>query len=114
VADESRLYTYQANVTSVYDGDTLTVDIDLGFSIVLRKQTVRLVRINTPELRGSTQEKGLAARDALRSRVLGKSVILKTIKDSREKYGRWLGEVWVDGECINDWMLSEGLAVKYM
>jgi len=114
VADESGLYTYQANVTSVYDGDTLTVDIDLGFSIVLRKQTVRLVRINTPELRGSTQEKGLAARDALRSRVLGKSVILKTIKDSREKYGRWLGEVWVDGECINDWMLSEGLAVKYM
>ncbi|NDC39206.1 MAG: hypothetical protein EBZ48_14365 [Proteobacteria bacterium] len=108
------MYTYQAHVISVYDGDTLTVDIDLGFSIVLRKQTVRLVHINTPELRGSTQEKGLAARDALRSRVLGKSVILKTIKDSREKYGRWLGEVWVDGECINDWMLSEGLAVKYV
>jgi len=114
VADNSSLYTYSAQVTSVYDGDTLTVDIDLGFSIVLRKQTVRLVRINTPELRGSTQEKGLAARDALRSRVLGKPVILKTIKDSREKYGRWLGEVWVDGECINDWMLSEGLAVKYV
>lgn len=114
MADESSLYTYRANVTSVYDGDTLTVDIDLGFSVVLRKQTVRLVRINTPELRGSTQERGLAARDALRERVLGKSVILKTIKDSREKYGRWLGEVWVEGQCINDWMLSEGLAVKYM
>ena len=114
MADESSLYTYRANVTSVYDGDTLTVDIDLGFSVVLRKQTVRLVRINTPELRGSTQERGLAARDALRERVLGKSVILKTIKDSREKYGRWLGEVWVEGQCINDWMLSEGLAVKYI
>jgi micrococcal nuclease len=113
MADESNLYIYRAQVISVYDGDTLTVDIDLGFSVVLRKQTVRLARINTPELRGGTLEKGLAARDALRSRVLGKSVILKTHRDSREKYGRWLGEVWTDGDCINDWLLSEGLAAKY-
>lgn len=110
---ESNLYTYRANVTSVYDGDTLTVDIDLGFSIIMKQQTVRLARINAPELRGSTAELGIKSRDALRDKVLGKSIVLKTIKDSREKYGRWLGEVWVDGVCINDWLLETGLAVRY-
>ena len=110
---EASLYTYRALVTSVYDGDTLTADIDLGFSIVMRGQTIRLARINTPEIRGSGAESGIKSRDALRSKVLGKSVILKTIKDTREKYGRWLGEIWIDGICINDWLLSEGLASRY-
>lgn len=110
---ETNLYTYRANVTSVYDGDTLTVDIDLGFSIIMKQQTVRLARINAPELRGNTAELGIKSRDALRDKVLGKSIVLKTIKDSREKYGRWLGEIWVDGACINDWLLEAGLAVKY-
>lgn len=110
---ESSLYTYRASVISVYDGDTLTVDIDLGFSVIMRHQTVRLARINAPELRGATAEQGLKSRDALRDKVLGKSVVLKTFKDSREKYGRWLGEVWVDGVCINDWLLEVGLAMKY-
>lgn len=111
---EANLYTYRALVTSVYDGDTLTADIDLGFSVIMRGQTVRLARINTPEIRGSSVESGIRSRDALRSRVLGKSIILKTIKDSREKYGRWLGEIWIDGTCINDWLLTEGLANKYV
>lgn len=110
---EVNLYTYRAKVTAVYDGDTLTADIDLGFSVVLRDQTVRLARINAPEMRGAGAEMGVKSRDALRSQVLGKSVILRTIKDSREKYGRWLGEVWVNDKCVNDWLLSEGLADKY-
>lgn len=110
---EANLYTYRALVTAVYDGDTLTADIDLGFSVIMRSQTVRLARINTPELRGSAAEAGIKSRDALRSRVLGKSIVLRTIKDAREKYGRWLGEVWIDGTCINDWLISEGFAIKY-
>ena len=111
---ESNLYTYRAHVSAVYDGDTLTADIDLGFSVVLRDQTVRLARINAPEVRGTSAEAGIRSRDALRDRVLGKDILLRTIKDSREKYGRWLGEVWIDGACVNDWLLSEGLASKYM
>ena len=111
---EANLYTYRAQVTSVYDGDTLTADIDLGFSVIMRGQSVRLARINAPEIRGFGAESGIRSRDALRSRVLGKSIILKTIKDSREKYGRWLGEIWIDGTCINDWLLTEGLANKYV
>lgn len=110
---EVSLYTYRAKVTAVYDGDTLTADIDLGFSVVLRDQTIRLARINAPEMRGASAETGVKSRDALRAQVLGKTVVLRTIKDAREKYGRWLGEVWADGKCVNDWLLSEGLAVKY-
>jgi micrococcal nuclease len=110
---EVNLYTYRAKVTAVYDGDTLTADIDLGFSVVLRDQTVRLARINAPELRGAGAEMGVKSRDALRSQVLGKTVVLRTIKDSREKYGRWLGEVWLNDKCVNDWLLAESLAVKY-
>lgn len=110
---EANLYTYRAKITAVYDGDTLTADIDLGFSVVLQGQTIRLARINAPEVRGSSAESGIKSRDALRSQVLGKTVVLRTIKDSREKFGRWLGEIWVDNVCINDWLLSEGLAIKY-
>jgi len=107
------LYTYRAHVTAVYDGDTLTADIDLGFSVVLKGQTIRLARINAPELRGSTAEAGTRSRDALRDWVLGKDVVLRTIKDSREKYGRWLGEVWIDDTCVNDRLLVEGYAKEY-
>lgn len=110
---ETNLYTYRAQVLSVYDGDTLTVDIDLGFSIVIRQQSVRLARINAPEVRGSLAELGIKSRDALKAKILGKAVILKTARDTREKYGRWLGEIWLDGICINDWLISEGLATLY-
>lgn len=111
---DAGLYTYRAHVLSVYDGDTITVDIDLGFSIFMRSQSIRLVRINAPEVRGSSAEMGAKSRDALRGKILGKTVTLKTIKDTKEKYGRWLAEVWIDGVCINDWLLTEGLAVSYM
>lgn len=110
---DGNLYTYRATVVSVYDGDTVTVDIDLGFSIMLRQQSVRLARINAPEVRGSSAELGAKSRDALRDKILGKTVTLRTIKDSREKYGRWLGEIWIDNVCVNDWLLESGLAVKY-
>jgi micrococcal nuclease len=110
---ETSLYTYRAHIVAVYDGDTVTVDIDLGFSVVLRGQSVRLARINSPEVRGSSADLGIKSRDALRSKILGKSVVLRTVRDEKEKYGRWLGEIWLDGQCINDWLLAEGLASRY-
>ena len=100
-------------MVSVYDGDTVTVDIDLGFSVSLKQQSVRLARINAPEVRGSSAEAGIKSRDALRDKVLGKTVLLRTIRDSREKYGRWLGEIWIDNVCVNDWLLESGLAAHY-
>ena len=107
------MYEYNAKVTKVYDGDTITVDFDLGFGIILRKQKIRLLGINAPEVRGEQREDGLKTRDELRKRILGKKVVIKTSKDKKGKYGRWLGEIWLEDECVNDWLIKEGFAEEY-
>ena len=107
------MYEYRACVKKVYDGDTVTVDIDLGFNVMLHKQKIRLLRINAPEVRGQEREVGLKSRDALRQKIDGKWIRLKTQKDKKGKYGRWLGEVWLDDECVNDWLIREGFAEEY-
>ena len=63
------MYEYRAFVRKVYDGDTVTVDIDLGFDVVLKGQKIRLVRINAPEVRGKERPEGLKSRDALRNKI---------------------------------------------
>ena len=107
------MYEYRAYVSRVYDGDTITVDIDLGFGIVIKSQKIRLVRINAPEIRGDERQNGLVSRDALRDKIGNKWVTIKTSKDKKGKYGRWLGEVWIANVCVNDWLISEGLAKVY-
>lgn len=107
------MYEYRAFVRKVYDGDTVTVDIDLGFDVVLKAQKIRLIKINAPEVRGKERPEGLKSRDALRAKVGNKWVKIKTQKDKKGKYGRWLGEIWLEEECINDWLLSEGFAKEY-
>mgnify|MGYP005661708603 CR=1 FL=1 len=107
------MYEYRAYVRRVYDGDTITVDVDLGFGIMFKGQKIRLIRINAPEIRGSERESGLKSRDALRSLISNKWVILKTYKDKKGKYGRWLAEVFINETCVNDWLISEGLAKEY-
>jgi micrococcal nuclease len=107
------MYEYRAYVRRVYDGDTITVDIDLGFGMTACNQKVRLLKINAPEIRGKERPKGLKSRDALRSKIANKWIIIKTKKDKKGKYGRWLAEVWIDDLCINDWLISEGLATEY-
>ncbi len=111
---KASLYHYRARVTAVYDGDTCTVDIDLGLSTWIRGEKIRLNRINAPEMTGADKPKGVAARDFLRSLVLDKDIVLQTIKDEREKYGRYLGELWVekDGAMlnVNDALVAAGHA----
>ena len=111
-------YTYKAKVVKVYDGDTFTVDIDLGFHIVYHKQVVRLARINTPEIRGVERPQGLIVRDLVRDLILDKEVVIKTIKDKKEKYGRYLAEVEFEdenGKTINlsDYLLENGHGVLF-
>jgi len=97
------MYEYRAIVTKIYDADTITVDLDLGFGIWLFKQSIRLARIQAPEIRGEERPQGLIARDALRSWCpLGSEVIIKTSKDKKGRYGRWLGEVYPYGEFMSD------------
>lgn len=110
-----QLYQYRGLVTEVYDGDTCTVDIDLGFKIHFT-EVVRLMGINAPELRGSERPAGLVSRDRLREKVLKQPIYIETVKDSKEKYGRYLGTLFLqlpDGsfENINEWLVAQGLAV---
>ena len=107
------MYEYKAYVRKVYDGDTVTVDIDLGFGVVMQSQKLRLLRINAPEVRGKERPAGLKSRDALRSKIAGKWVIIKTQRDKKGKYGRWLAEIMLDGVCVNDWLLTEGYAKAF-
>ena len=106
-------YIYKAYCTSVYDGDTITVDIDLGLGIWVRKQKIRLYGINTPELRGKEREEGLIVRDYVRGEILNKWITIETHKDKTGKYGRWLGTVIIEGRCLNDELLSLGFAQQY-
>ena len=107
------MYEYRALVRKVYDGDTITVDIDLGFDMLLRNQKIRLLGINTPEVRGKERPEGLKSRDALRDKIGSKWVIIKTKKDKKGKYGRWLGTIFIEDENVNEWLIKEGLAEVY-
>ncbi len=115
IAPPTQLFQYRAHVTSVYDGDTCTVDIDLGLGVWVRGEKLRLHRINAPELRGRDAPKGKASRDHLKWLIGGREVLLQTIKDRREKYGRYLAEVWLEkpGAApanVNDAMVAAGQA----
>jgi micrococcal nuclease len=110
----TNLYHYRAVVTAVYDGDTCTVDVDLGMKTWIRGEKLRLNRINAPEMTGSDKTAGLAARDFLRGRVLNQRVVVQTFKDAQEKYGRYLAELWreQDGTWrnVNDELVQAGHA----
>lgn len=108
------MYQYNAKVVSVYDGDTLRADIDLGFSTWVRGVDIRLHGINAPEMHGDTKVAGTKARDALRELVLGKEVVIDTFKDKVEKYGRYLAKVTCAGVCANQLLVDQGLAVPFM
>lgn len=109
------LYIYKAKVTSVYDGDTITVDIDLGLNTWIVSEKIRLNRINAPELKGNEKAKGLLSRDFLKEQILKKEITINTIKDKKEKYGRYLGEIWLEVKNgkqinINELMVEKGFA----
>ena len=90
------MYTYRANILRVVDGDTVDVDIDLGFDIVLKKQRIRLYGVDTPESRTRDLEEkkhGLAAKEFVQSYLpVGTKQTLQTRLDDRGKFGRILGE----------------------
>lgn len=116
---------YGVKVLKIVDGDTVDVDIDLGFGITLRDERVRIMGIDTPESRTSDKvEKvfGLASKDRLKE-LLGKEAILVTYEDKngedmKGKFGRILGDFVVEeweGEekLVTEVLIEEGHAVKY-
>ena len=115
------MYEYRAKVNRVVDGDTVDVDIELGFDIVLTGQRVRIMGIDTPESRTSDPvEKvfGLAAKHRLQE-LLGETAVLKTQiekdgDDAKGKFGRILGDfVAPDGRMVTEVMIEEGHCVPY-
>ena len=115
------MYEYRVKVLRVVDGDTVDVDIDLGFGVVLSDERVRIMGIDTPESR--TRDKvekvfGLASKNRLKS-LLGKTAILKTQinkdgEDMKGKFGRVLGDfVTEDGRMATDVLIEEGHCVPY-
>lgn len=105
-------YIYNAVVTGVYDGDTITCQIDCGFNILTQNQKIRLYGIDTPEIRGENREEAIKIRDIVREKILNKKILLKTIKDKKGKYGRYLGIIYYDGVNINDWLVENRYAIE--
>jgi micrococcal nuclease len=88
-------YKYRARYVSNYDGDTIRFDIDLGFSIQTLNQIFRLKDINCHELQGESAAKGRLARDFVRAILTNAAeIVVHSEKDRKEKYGRWLAEVY--------------------
>lgn len=110
------LYEYKASYISNYDGDTVRFKVDLGFEIfyVLK---VRLMRINTYELRETNEDLKELAYDAKKfvELALGgaQTIVIRTYRDSTDKYGRYLAEVIYDGVNLSDALLNAGLAKTY-
>jgi micrococcal nuclease len=111
---------YSVKVLKVIDGDTVDVDIDLGFGIVLTDERVRIMGIDTPESRTSDKvEKvfGLAAKARLKELLDEEAVLIthddKNGEDMKGKFGRILGDFRVGGKTVTEILIEEGHAVAY-
>ena len=109
------MYTYNPKLIRIIDGDTVDAMIDLGFDVWV-KNRIRLSGIDTPETRTRNlieKAKGFEAKNRL-VEILDKSggdfVI---ISEGRDKYGRCLGEIFVENISINQLLLDEGFAIPY-
>tara|TARA_B100000214_G_scaffold360947_1_gene323848 strand:- start:312 stop:722 length:411 start_codon:yes stop_codon:yes gene_type:complete len=115
------MYEYRCKVVKIIDGDTVDVDIDLGFGIWLHKERIRMYGIDTPESRTRDLEEkkyGLAAKQFLTNMLDDEGgIILKTLKDAEGKFGRILGELWrttnYADKSINQYLIEKHHAVAY-
>ena len=117
-------FVYGVTVLRVIDGDTLDVDIDLGFSMILRGQRLRLLHVNTPERKGSTKKAGDAAWRFVKEWLGSHSnIMIRSRKREpghavEDSFGRYLVEVYGDNdqfeqECLNAALLDSGNAVPF-
>ena len=119
-------YVYRCVVTRVVDGDTVDADIDLGFNL-FTKDRIRLYGIDTPESRTRNKKEkalGLASKERLKEIIKSaepmpgkrgkKQIFLQTSKDGKGKFGRILGTLWVNGQNVNDLLITEDHARPYM
>jgi len=108
-------YFYKVDrVLRVIDGDTIDVSLNLGFNITIQ-QRVRLIGIDTPELRDKNphiREDAHVARLFVEKKLAeAEEIIIHTLKP--DSFGRCLGEVFLDGVSLNQTLLEEGYAEEY-
>lgn len=106
-------WVYEATVISVYDGDTITVDLDMGMRVWQKSVRIRLLGLDAPEMTGPEKPQGIISRDALRA-LLPIGVKVRVVSHQFEKYGRLLATVYVPvggvEKSVNQYMLQEGYA----
>lgn len=118
-----RDYVYVAEIIEIIDGDTIKAKIDLGFNLSFVEK-IRFYGINAPELTKTVESKkvvndsGAESLKRLKDMLfVGQKITIETIKDKKEKYGRYLANIYVDAAdgqiCINKWMLENNLAKEY-
>jgi len=114
------VYSYKAKVISVYDGDTITCMLDLGFNIHVREK-FRLYGIDTPEIRTKDlQEKkeGYRSKARLEELIKNKEIYIKVLK--KGKFGRWVSKIYLTendmlgDNSVNQLLIKEGLAKPFM
>jgi len=115
------MYEYSCKILRVVDGDTVDVDIDLGFGVWMHKQRIRMYGIDTPESRTRDLEEkkfGLMAKEIVKKWIPeGSTQTLITEKDDKGKYGRILGKFKITFEeeetTLNEWMIKNRYGVEY-
>ena len=111
------LYQYKVSVTRIVDGDTVDVDVDLGFGVWLRNERIRLAGVDTPEKRTRDpieKKAGVKASEFTAKMLTGADeVILVSHEKGKGKYGRILGTLMCDGMSLNDALISSGNAKEY-
>jgi micrococcal nuclease len=117
-------YEYKIKkIDNIYDGDTITVTLDLGFN-TYRTEKLRLYGINTPEIRGKEKKQGLISKKEVelilqKAIINNYEIIIRTIKDKQGKYGRYLAEILIKESedkivNLNKLLVEKGLAKEYM
>ena len=107
--------TYEATLVKVVDGDTVDVDIHLGFNVTLSKQRIRVMGIDAPESRTSDPTEkvfGLATKSRVKE-LLNEELQLVTTDQQHEKFGRILGDFRIGDRLMTDILVEEGYAVRY-
>jgi len=105
------MFIYQATVEKVVDGDTLDLQVDLGFG-VLTRQRVRLLGINAPEHNTPEGKKAVAFVQKW-VKEHGPTFAVRTMKDKKEKYGRYLATILSDTEELGQALVDAGLAAPW-
>jgi len=115
------MFEYRCKLVKVVDGDTVDIDIDLGFGVWLNDQRVRLYGVDTPESRTKDPEEkkyGKAAKQFVINFLDDENLILKTkVYDAKGKFGRILGEIWrttnYADKSVNEYLIEKHHAVSY-